>query len=271
MLTSDATFRVVAEVNPPELPNMDHLLLANVWSDVLVTDNVFGRVRVSPYAFAARITHDVPSVHPTVVVSTRDRNILAIESEVRGALGNGVDSFLVVIGDTVPAVEHLAHHYEIVEHLRDLQGRMPPFEVGMATRFQRWQYQRRLDVGAQFFVAGPVIDPATVGPSLERLGREPGDPPFYLMVIPPFSPTWVEKMEGFGSVPVTDAFRRKLEGVPADGRRVWAWERGIEAATVAKREGCDGVILMGLAYETVVSEAALRWRPALAGLQAIRR
>ena len=26
--------------------------------------------------------------------------------------------FLVVIGDTVPHVDHLAHHYEIVEHLR---------------------------------------------------------------------------------------------------------------------------------------------------------
>ena len=67
-----------------------------------VTDNPFGQVRVSPYAYAARITHDSPNVRPTVVVSTRDRNILAIESEVRGALGNGVDSFLVVVGDTFP-------------------------------------------------------------------------------------------------------------------------------------------------------------------------
>ncbi len=58
----------------------------------------------------ARITHDTPDVHPTVVVSTRDRNILAIESQVRGALGNGVDSFLVVIGDTMPQIDHMAHH-----------------------------------------------------------------------------------------------------------------------------------------------------------------
>ena len=92
----------IAEVNPPELPNLDHQALGGIWDNVLVTDNVFGKIRVSPFAYAARITHDVPSVHPTVVVSTRDRNILAIESEVRGALGNGVDSFLVVIGDTLP-------------------------------------------------------------------------------------------------------------------------------------------------------------------------
>ena len=86
----------IPEINPPELANNSHLLLDNVWTTVLVTDNVFGKIRVSPYAFAARITHDIPSVSPTVVVSTRDRNILAIESEVRGAIGNGVDSFLVV-------------------------------------------------------------------------------------------------------------------------------------------------------------------------------
>ena len=55
-------------------------------------------------------------MRPTVVVSTRDRNILAIESEVRGALGNGVDSFLVVVGDTLPQVDHLAEQL--------LQGRL---------------------------------------------------------------------------------------------------------------------------------------------------
>lgn len=112
-----------------------------------MTDNVFGRIRVSPYASAARITHDTPSVAPTIVVSTRDRNILAIESEVRGALGNRVESFLVVVGDTMPQVDHLADHYEIVRHLRDLQDDLPEFEVGMPTRLRAWQKQRRIEAG----------------------------------------------------------------------------------------------------------------------------
>ncbi|MGI9608669.1 MAG: hypothetical protein ACR2NL_00085, partial [Acidimicrobiia bacterium] len=137
MLIDRKDWTRVAEVNPPEMPDLSHRTLTG-WTNVLVTDNVFGRIRVSPYAFSARITHDVPHVDPTVVVSTRDRNILAIESEVRGALGNGVDSFLVVIGDTVPHVDHLAHHYEIVEHMRRLQTELPDFEVGMPTRFKEW-------------------------------------------------------------------------------------------------------------------------------------
>ena len=108
MLSRPDGFLRIVEVNPPDLPNMDHLLLEGAWNNVLVTDNVFGRIRVSPYAFAARITHDVPSVDPTVVVSTRDRNILAIESEVRGALGNGA-SHRSVIRSTSSSCANLRH------------------------------------------------------------------------------------------------------------------------------------------------------------------
>jgi len=53
---------------------MTHLELRGRWQQVLITDNPFKQVRVSPYAFTARIAHDVPEVHPTVVCSTRDRN-----------------------------------------------------------------------------------------------------------------------------------------------------------------------------------------------------
>jgi 5,10-methylenetetrahydrofolate reductase len=225
----------------------------------MVTDNVFGRIRVSPYAFSARITHDTPHVDPTVVVSTRDRNILAIESEVRGALGNGVDSFLVVIGDTVPHIDHLAHHYEIVEHLRTLQEDLPDFEVGMPTRFREWQFRRRIDLGAQFFVAGPVIDPDSVEREMTRLGLRDGDPPVYLMVIPPFSLTWVDQMESVGAVPATDALRRRLADLGKDVGRKVGWEIVAEMEQKAQDAGAAGVVLMGLKFDSIVDEALRAW------------
>ena len=117
MLSRAEGWTEMVELNPPRLPNMTHLALRGRWRNVLITDNPFKQVRVSPYAFAARITHDVPEVQPTVVCSTRDRNILAIESEVRGAIANGVDSFLVVQGDMLPEVEHWSNSYEVVEYL----------------------------------------------------------------------------------------------------------------------------------------------------------
>ncbi len=261
MLSRPDGFLRIVEVNPPDLPNMDHLLLEGAWNNVLVTDNVFGRIRVSPYAFAARITHDVPSVDPTVVVSTRDRNILAIESEVRGALGNGVKSFLVVVGDTMPQVDHLADHYEIVRHLRDLQSDLPEFTVGMPTRFAAWQKRRRIDAGAQFLVAGPLLDPATVADQIDRLELTADDPPLYVMVIPPFGPTWIERMEEMGAVPASDDLKGRLAGAASEERRTIAWDAARAITEEAEACGAAGAILMGLRFDTIVDEAALAWRP----------
>ena len=250
----------MVEVNPPRLPNMTHLELQGRWKDVLITDNPFKQVRVSPYAFAARITHDVPDVRPTVVCSTRDRNILAIESEVRGAIGNGVDSFLVVQGDMLPEVEHWSNSYEIVEHLRTLQESVVPddFEVGISTRSRRWMFRRRVDVGGQFFTTGPVMDPASVPESLARLELRPDDPPVYLEITPPISERWVERLESVGALPVAEALRDRLRGLPdAEGRAVgWAAPRRPRAA---RESGFAGIVLMGLRFETVVGEAYEVW------------
>lgn len=257
MLTRNNGWIRITEVNPPDLPNTNHLLLDGAWTHVMITDNVFGRIRVSPYAYAARVAHDVPSVHPTVVVSTRDRNILAIESEVRGALGNGVDSFLVVNGDTLPQVDHLAHHYEIAEHLRHLQDThgVPQFEIGMPTRFKEWHYRQRIDHGAQFLVAGPVTDPDTIQPSLEQLRIRPDDPPLYVMVAPPFSPRWVHRIESMGGVAADDKLKERLASTDPKQRRRLAWALVTEIERAARESGCAGIILTGLKTDTVVDEA----------------
>jgi 5,10-methylenetetrahydrofolate reductase len=255
----------IAEVNPPQLPDLSHRELAGVWSHVLITDNVMGKIRVSPYAFGARITHDVPSVHPTVVVSTRDRNILAIESEVRGALGNGIDSFFVVIGDTVPAVDHLANHYEIVEHLRSLQDHTPVFEVGMPTRFREWQFRKRIELGAQFFIAGPVIDAATVIPQTKALGLRDGDPPVYLALIPPFSVPWVERAEQLGTVPATAELKAAIAATPPERQRSFGWDHAGLIADRARESGYAGVVLMGLKYSTLVDGGAIEWQERAGG------
>jgi 5,10-methylenetetrahydrofolate reductase len=249
----------MVEVNPPRLPSMTHRELKGRWRDVLITDNPFKQVRVSPYAFAARITHDLPDVRPTVVCSTRDRNILAIESEVRGALGNGVESFLVVQGDMLPEVEHWSNSYEIVEHLRALQEAVPPFEVGMSTRSRSWVIRRRIDVGAQFLTTGPVMDPAAVQACADRLDLREDDPPVYLELTPPFSPEWVRRLEGVGAVPVGDELRSRLNATPKAEQRRFGWRAGKAIAQEARAAGFAGIVLMGLKFETAVGEAFEAW------------
>ncbi|MBA3688254.1 MAG: methylenetetrahydrofolate reductase [Chloroflexi bacterium] len=261
MLSAPDGWVEMVEVNPPRLPSMLHRELRGRWPRVLITDNPFKQVRVSPYAFAARITHDIPEVQPTVVCSTRDRNILAIESEVRGALANGVGSFLVVQGDMLPEVEHWSNNYEIVEHLRNLQEAVSPveFEVGMSTRSRSWMFRRRIEVGGQFFTTGPVMDPESVGPCAERLELQAGDPPVYLEVTPPFSPGWVKRLEGVGTVKISDALRDRLASTPDSQRRDFAWRIAKGIANRARTSGFAGVVLMGLRFETAVGEAYDVW------------
>ncbi len=261
MLSQRGPWIEMVEVNPPRLPNMTHLQLHGRWHDVLITDNPFKQVRVSPYAFAARITHDVPEVRPTVVCSTRDRNILAIESEVRGAIANGVKSFLVVQGDMLPEVEHWSNSYEIVEYLRALQASVAPihFEVGMSTRSRRWMFRRRVEVGAQFLTTGPVMDPATVQDVADRLELRPEDPPVYLEITPPFTERWVKRLESVGAIPITDELRARLKGLSEERARAEGWRAAKEAAARAKEAGFAGIVLMGLRFDTVVGEAYDVW------------
>lgn len=260
-LSDPSGFLALAEVNPPRFPDLTHQRLAGRWSHVVVTDNVFRQVRVSPYALAARITHDVPDVTPTITVSTRDRNILAIESEVRGAVGNGVHSFFVVQGDVLPEVDHLANAYEIVEHLRRLSEEFETIEVGMSCRSQRWMKERRMRAGAQFLVTGPVIDPSSVTGVAERLSLADADPPIYLGVIPPFSTDWVERMVELGVVAPSPALVDRIAATPADETRGQAWALVREIGDAARAVGFAGTLLMGLRFETIAGEA---WE-ALAG------
>jgi 5,10-methylenetetrahydrofolate reductase len=261
MLSAPNGWVEMVEVNPPRLPSLTHLELRGRWRNVLITDNPFKQVRVSPYAFAARITHDLPEITPTVVCSTRDRNILAIESEVRGAIANGVTSFLVVQGDMLPEVEHWSNSYEIVEYLRALEESVAPtrFEVGMSTRSRRWMFRRRVDVGGQFFTTGPVLDPASVQLVAERLERLDDDPPVYLEIAPPFTPGWVRRLESVGAIPISDELRDRLAGLPAEEQRAEGWRVAKQAAAAARDAGFAGIVLMGLRFETVVGEAYDVW------------
>ncbi len=262
MLSAPSGWVEMVEVNPPLLPDMSHMQLAGRWDRVLITDNPFKQVRVSPYAYAARITHDVSDVIPTVVCSTRDRNILAIESEVRGAIGNGVTSFLVVQGDMLPEVEHWSNSYEIVEYLRELETSLPSasFEVGMATRSRSWVFRRRVAVGAQFLTTGPVLDPASVPDVAQRLDLKTDDPPVYLEISPPFSPRWVRRLESVGAIPISDELRERIATLPEDQARANGWRLAREAADGAREAGFAGVVLMGLRFETVVGEAHDAWQ-----------
>jgi 5,10-methylenetetrahydrofolate reductase len=161
----------------------------------------------------------------------------------------------------LPEVEHWSNSYEIVEYLRDLERSMPSveFEVGMSTRSRRWVFRRRVTVGAQFLMVGPVMDPVSVQPMMEHLELRPDDPPVYLEVTPPFSDGWVRRLESVGAVPIGDQLRDRLAGLAKGERRAEAWRVAREVAQTARGAGFAGMVLMGLRFETAVGEAYDAW------------
>ena len=112
---------------------------------------------------------------------------------------------------------------------------------------------------AQFFVTGPILDPEVVESYVTRLNLKPEDPPVFVMVIPPFSASWVEQMEAIGAVPATDGLKERLSELEPQVGRKLGWESIAELERRARDAGAAGVILMGLKYDSIVGEAAESW------------
>ena len=128
----------------------------------------------------------------------------------------------------------------------------------MSTRSRQWMFRRRIDVGGQFFTTGPVMDPASVQPTAERLQLAEA-PPVYLELTPPVSPQWVKRIEGVGGTPIGDELRSLLDATPEGERRVLGWRIAKAIAAEARAAGFAGIVIMGLLFETVVGEAYEIW------------
>ncbi len=253
-------FRLAVEVNPPERPTTEIRQLARRWHEVFVTDNVFGTIRMSPYAFAGRLARDLPGVEPTVVVSCRDRSAEAILSEAVGAVHNGVRSFLVVKGDERSGSTPMATPFDVIERLAALKDALGvDIEIACPGPATVRAAQRRADLGADRMVLGPFLDPATVFPKVAELVVA-SPLPWHAMVIPPFSARWVDRMQGIGGVEVSAELSARLRDDSWDRAEAWATTTAISAAAHAL--GAAGAVLMGCSLDTVAGEALDVLRPA---------
>jgi len=81
-------------------------VLADTVDVVGLTDNHAGQPRMSPLAAVALAREQ--GVGTIVHVSCRDRNRLALQSQVVGAAALGAEAVLCMQGDPVPGIEHVA-------------------------------------------------------------------------------------------------------------------------------------------------------------------
>jgi 5,10-methylenetetrahydrofolate reductase len=95
-------FSVTAELNPPMDPVADPVrrtaaALAGKVTAANVTDNAAAAVKVAPLAAATWMIEQ--GLEPIMQVTTRDRNIMALQAELLGAWALGVRNILALSGD----------------------------------------------------------------------------------------------------------------------------------------------------------------------------
>ena len=114
-------FAVTAELGPPRDPDSARIrataeTLAGLVDAVNVTDNQAATVKVSAIACAALLL-DV-GVDPILQVTGRDRNLLAVQSDLLGAWLLGVRTILALSGDPLAVGPYDA----LATHVRDLDS-----------------------------------------------------------------------------------------------------------------------------------------------------
>jgi methylenetetrahydrofolate reductase (NADPH) len=106
---ASGAFVVTAEITPPRGPDTGRLLreageLAQAVDAINVTDGAGANVRMSSIAAAAILKR--AGYEPIAQATCRDRNRIALQSDLIGAAALGIDNVLVLTGDSVAAGDH---------------------------------------------------------------------------------------------------------------------------------------------------------------------
>jgi methylenetetrahydrofolate reductase (NADPH) len=283
---SSRSFVVTAEFGPPRDPDPAILragarALAGSVDAVNVTDNQAATVKVSSLASAAILLDE--GVDPILQITGRDRNVMALQSELLGAWALGVRTVLALTGDPlkVGPYEGLATH--VGDH--DSLGIT---RLIAAMNEGRLAAGEELDVPTGFLIAGaanPLVDSAeriagkldagvgllqtNIVYDVDRFAAwlaplaEAGlteRAPWLVGVAPPRSSRMLTYMhERIPGVEVDDATFARMDGLTGDD----ATSTGIEIAaeTVQRlREvpGVRGVHLMAPGWERIAVPAVVQ-------------
>jgi len=178
-------FVVTAEIAPPKGCDLGGVLatarqLAGVTA-INVTDNQGANMRMSPLAVAAVLVRE--GYEPILQLTCRDRNRMALQSDLLGAAALGVENLLLLSGDHARFGDHpgaravfdldsvqLMQAVDGLTRGEDMAGRrlsgVPRFFSGAAVSpeaepfelmFQK--FRKKVENGARFFQTQAVFDP----------------------------------------------------------------------------------------------------------------
>ena len=274
-------FVVTAEVGPPKGFHVEHLVaeakeyLSGITA-VNVTDNQSSVMRLGSLA-TCKILKD-NGLTPIYQLTCRDRNRIALQSDLLSAAALGIDNILCLTGDHTKMGDHpqakpvfdldsvsLLHTVCQLEKGVDLGGNelvgeAPKFAKGAVVSpcsdsvdAQLAKMERKVMAGADYFQTQAVYEPEKFIEFMEK-AKQFGKPVQLGIVIPKSAGMAKYMNKNVAGIHVPDDM---IEELAADKEKAKAGITGVEiAARIIKecRPYCQGVHIMALGWEAKVPE-----------------
>ena len=278
-LFDNGEFVVTAEVGPPKGIHLEHLVeeaktyLSGITA-VNVTDNQSSVMRTSTLATCAMMKN--AGLTPIYQATCRDRNRLALQSDLLGAAALGIENILCLTGDHTKMGDHpgakpvfdldsvsLLYTASQLEKGVDLAGNAlvgepPKFAKGAVVSpisdsvdAQLAKMERKVMAGADYFQTQAVFEPEKFIKFMER-AKEFGKPVQLGVIIPKNAGMCKFMNRNVAGVHVP---QEMIDALAADKERAKAGITGVEiAAKIIKecRPYCQGVHIMALGWEDKV-------------------
>ncbi len=294
---TEGHFAVTSELGPPKGTSADFIrrkveVLRNYVDAVNVTDNQTAVVRMSSVA-ACAILRQV-GVDPVMQMTCRDRNRIAIQSDILGAVALGIRNLLCLSGDHQKFGNHPESKnvhdidsiqlVQMVRRMRDdgqflcgdkISGSVPLF-IGAAANpfgdpfeFRPLRLEKKVRAGADFIQTQGVFDIERFARYMERVRERGLHEKVYILagIIPMKSAGMARYMRDYvAGLIVPDELVRRMENAK-DPK-----EEGVQIAVelieqVREIEGVRGIHIMAVAWEeivpVIVERAGLYPRPIL--------
>ena len=278
-LFDNGQFVVTAEVGPPKGIHLEHLVeeAKTYLSDITavnVTDNQSSVMRTSTLATCVALKN--AGLNPIYQATCRDRNRLALQSDLLGAAAMGIDNILCLTGDHTKMGDHpgakpvfdldsvsLLYTASQLEKGRDLAGielvgEPPKFAKGAVVSpisdsvdAQLAKMERKVMAGADYFQTQAVFESEKFIKFMEK-AKEFGKPVQLGVIIPKNVGMCKFMNANVAGVHVPDEM---LDELRADKEKTKAGITGLEIAARIIRECrpyCQGVHIMSLGWESKI-------------------
>ena len=280
-LFDNGQFVVTAEVGPPKGCHMGHVVeeakeyLSGITA-VNITDNQSSVMRMG--SFPACVMLKQAGLTPILQLTCRDRNRIALQSELLGAAALGIENILCLTGDHTKMGDHpgakpvfdldsvsLLYTASQLEKGVDLSGNElvgepPKFAKGAVVSpisdsidAQLAKMERKVMAGAEYFQTQAVFEPEKFIAFMEK-AKQFGKP-VQLGVIIPKSAGMAKFMNN--NVAGIHIPQDMIDELAADKEKAKAGITGIEIAARVIRECkpyCQGVHIMALGWEAKVPD-----------------